>query len=121
MTEAMNARCLPTAGPGAFSVPAIQRDDWVACRNRARSILQAPGLLLPWLFGLVFGITYAVIAEDSAGWALAGVLAALMLVVVGASHMKFWVTSPGRIGSPNGLSYPSFPQRRISRQPMHHR
>src|SRR5713226_2866207 len=81
----------PTVGLGTFNVAAVQRDGWAACRHRAASILRAPGLLLPWLFGVAFGIGYAVIAEETAGWALAGALVALMLIAVGADNIKFWV------------------------------
>ncbi|MCI0428609.1 MAG: O-antigen ligase family protein [Nitrospiraceae bacterium] len=73
-------------------LPSIERDEWAACRDRANAILRSPGVLLPWLFGLAFGIAYALMTGESAGWVLAGVLLALMLLVVGASHLKFWVT-----------------------------
>lgn len=91
MTEPTSRRLHP-ANQGTFALASIQRDEWAACRDRANAILRSPGVLLPWIFGLAFGIAYAVMTGESAGWVLAGVLLALMLLVIGASHLKFWVT-----------------------------
>src|SRR4030095_11369014 len=90
MIEKIANSSLPT-GADALGISLKGGGSWAACWDRARSFLETPGLLLPWIFGLAFGITYAVMAEDSAGWALTGVLVALMLAVIGASHLKFWV------------------------------
>ncbi len=91
MSEPTSHRLHP-ANQGTFARPSIERDEWAACRDRANAILRSPGVLLPWLFGLTFGIAYTVMTGESAGWVLAGVLLALMLLVVGASSLKFWVT-----------------------------
>jgi O-antigen ligase len=77
-------------GQGTGVEPASRRDDWVACRGRVRTILRVPEFLLPWLFGLVFGIADAMIAGNSTGWVVVAVCVALMVVVSGGNNLKFW-------------------------------
>jgi O-antigen ligase len=91
MTEATQPQP-PSLACHAAENPAPRRDDWAACRDRASWLLRAHGLLLLWLFGLVFGLADAVIAGNSTGWIVAGALVALFVVAVGADHIKFWVT-----------------------------
>ena len=55
---------------------------WEKCLERARLLVQMPIISLTLIFCLVFGVGFAVIADDTDGWIIVAVVVALLFVVV---------------------------------------
>src|SRR5262249_1847617 len=64
---------------------------WQKCLDRARLLVSAPVLSLTLVFFLVFGVGFAVLAEDSDGWIIVALVGGLVLFAICFDNLKLWM------------------------------
>jgi O-antigen ligase len=64
---------------------------WQKCLDRARVLVLTPILSLTLLFLLVFGLGFAVLAEDTDGWVIVALVGGVLLFVICFDNLKLWM------------------------------
>ncbi|MBV8139315.1 MAG: O-antigen ligase family protein [Deltaproteobacteria bacterium] len=64
---------------------------WQKCLDRARVLVLTPILSLTLLFLLVFGVGYAVLAENTDGWVIVALVGGVLLFVICFDNLKLWM------------------------------
>jgi len=64
---------------------------WQKCLDRARVLVLTPILSLTLLFLLVFGIGFALLAENTDGWIIVALVGAVLLFVICFDNLKLWM------------------------------
>src|SRR5262249_25627768 len=64
---------------------------WQKCLDRARLLVSAPVLSLTLVFFLVFGVGFAVLAEDTDGWIIVALVGGVALFAICFDNLKLWM------------------------------
>ena len=64
---------------------------WQKCLDRARLLVLTPVLSLTLLFLLVFGVGFAVLAENSDGWIIVALVGGILLFAICFDNLKLWM------------------------------
>jgi O-antigen ligase len=64
---------------------------WQKCLDRARVLVLTPVLSLTLLFLLVFGVGFALLAEDTDGWIIVALVGAVLLFMICFDNLKLWI------------------------------
>ena len=64
---------------------------WQKCLDRARLLVLTPVLSLTLVFLLVFGVGFAVLAQDTDGWIIVALVGGVLLFVICFDNLKLWM------------------------------